>query len=171
MPVPVLEAVDRDQELPEDGPYPISFTREQDALGLIAGFARDVSHYLLYRASEDPPGGDDERQAFVETGSVLMGFGVFLANCAVRFRQIDTGGLHSWSTTTQGVLQEAELGYLLALFVELRGADDKLAIAHLAPNPRAAFKVSRDLLRGRRRASVDQLRQITSPVPHDGPYR
>jgi hypothetical protein len=69
------------------------------------------------------------------------------------------------------VLQEAELGYLLALFVELRGADDKLAIAHLAPNPRAAFKVSRDLLRGRRRASVDQLRQITSPVPHDGPYR
>lgn len=168
-----IHAPAEDEEIPASGPFPISFNAElaADPTVLVASFARDVSHYLLYNASEEPPGGDEHRQAFVEVGAVLMGFGVFLANSAVRFRQIDSGGLHGWSTATYGELGEDALGYLLALFVELTAMDAKPALAHLSANPKAAFKWARGQLQGPWRATVERLRAITPASTMDGPYR
>lgn len=162
-----------DDPIGEGEPLPVAYTRElaaQPAL-LIASFARDLSHYLLYAATEEPPVEEEHRQVVVEVGAVMMGFGVFLANAALTFQQVDTGGLHGWSTWAQGELGEDALGYLLAVFVELRAIDPKIPLAHLTPNPRAAFKWAHEQLRGPRREVVERLRSI-APASRDGaPYR
>lgn len=162
-----------DGELPEGGPFPVSYTRElaaQPAL-LIASFARDLSHYLLYTANEDLPVEEEHRQVVVEVGAVMMGFGVFLANGALTFQQVDSGGLHGWSTWAQGELGEDALGYLLALFAELRGIDPKIPLVHLTANPKAAFKWAHAQLRGTRSEVVERLRSIAPASGDGGPYR
>ncbi|MDQ3367761.1 MAG: hypothetical protein M3680_20245 [Myxococcota bacterium] len=159
--------------LPAGGPYPISYTREQaaDPMSLIASFAHSASHYLLYAADEEPPGEEDERDAVVEVSAVMMGFGVFVANAAFRFEQFDTGGLHGWSSATVGALDEAALGYALAVYVELTATEVAPVLAHLTPNPRAAFKWARGQLQGRRRTTIERLAAIV-PEPRDAaPYR
>lgn len=162
-----------DRPLPQGGPYPIPYTREdtRDPLRLITSFARSASHYLLYEAEEDPPGEEDDREALVEVGAVMMGFGVFLANSAFRFEQFDNGGLHGWSSSAQGALGEDALGYALAMFVELTGRDAKPALGQLAANPKAAFKWARGQLQGRRRSTVERLRAIVPRPRDEGPYR
>lgn len=102
----------------------------------------------------------------------MLGFGVFVANCAVRFTQYDDGGMHGWGVSQQGTLDEDELGYLTALFVELRGGgDEKLALAHLADGPRAAFKRSLARFRKERRGVIERLRAIVPRPPDGAPYR
>jgi hypothetical protein len=171
-PVPVL-SVEDEVPIAEGGPYPISYTRELAAepAMMIASLARDVSHYLLYAASEEPPGDDEQRQIYVEVGAVMLGFGVFLANTAVRFQQVESGGLHGWSRSVQGELGEDALGYLLALFVALADADPSIALGHLTANPKAAYKWAHQQLQGPRREIVEQLREVARRAGNDGPYR
>jgi hypothetical protein len=171
-PVPVL-SVEDDVPIAEGGPYPISYTHElaADPAMLIASIARDVSHYLLYAASEDPPGDDEQRQIYVEVGAVMLGFGVFLANTAVRFQQVESGGLHGWSRSVQGELGEDALGYLLAVFVTLADGDPTSALGHLTANPKAAFKWAHQQLQGPRRDTIEQLRDVVRCAGNEGPYR
>jgi hypothetical protein len=159
--------------IPEHGPYPIPYSREEarDPAHLIAGFARGISHYYLYSAADEPPDTEDHHEAYVEIGAVLLGFGVFLANTTFQFQQYDSGGLHGWSWSSRGELGEDALGYALALFVELTASDPKLALAHLAANPKAAFRWARGQLAGARRDTLDHLRAITPPAHDGGPYR
>lgn len=162
-----------DTPLPHGGPYPLPYSREDasDATALIATFARGVSHYLLYSATEEPPCTDEQREAVVELGAVLLGFGVILANSTFRFAQYDSGGLHGWSSSARGQLGEDALGYALALFVELTDTDPKLALAHLAANPKSAFKWARSQLHGARQSTLAQLRAV-EPISGTGaPYR
>lgn len=164
---------DDDTPLPHGGPYPIPYSREDagDPTALIATFARGVSHYLLESAAEEPPCADDQREAFIELGAVLMGFGVILANSTFRFAQFDSGGLHGWSSSARGALGEDALGYALALFVELAGPDPKLALAHLGANPKAAFKWASSELRGARQSTLERLRAVQPVTSDGGPYR
>jgi hypothetical protein len=168
-----IHAVADDEPIPEGGPFPIAFTAEQaaDPIVLVASFARDLSHYLLYNASDEPPGGDEHRQAFVEVGAVMLGFGVFLANSVLRFRQVESGAIHGWSAARHGELGEDALGYLLALHVELAEIEPKPALAHLAANPKAAFKWARGQLQGPWSGTIAKLREITPAAPSEGPYR
>jgi hypothetical protein len=173
-PKAILSPEEEDGEpIPEGGPFPIAYSRELAAnpMYLIATFVRGISHYLLYTASEDPPGRDEQREAFVEIGAVLMGFGVFLANTAFRFEQIQDGALHGWSSSTHGALGEDALGYALALHGALAGLDPKRALPHLAANPKAAFKRALVRLEGPRRASVEWLRSVVPASHAAGPYR
>ncbi len=169
----VVLAEETEEELPEGGPYPVHYAEEdtREPMVLVASFARQLSHYLLYAASEDVPGGDDHRPALADVGAVLLGFGVFLANTAVRFQQFDNAGIIGWSAAVDGTLGEDALGYALALFIELADADPKLATEYLAANPRAALKWARTQLQGPRADTLARLRAITPSASHAGPYR
>lgn len=169
----VVLAEETEESLPEGGPYPVHYSEEQarEPMVLVASFARQLSHYLLYAASEDVPGGDDQRPALTDVGAVLLGFGVFLANTAVRFQQFENAGIIGWSAAVDGTLGEDALGYVLALFTELAEADPKLATEYLAANPRAALKWARTQLQGPRAATLARLRAITPSSSQAGPYR
>jgi hypothetical protein len=138
---------------------------------MIALLARGASHYLLGSAAEAPTETEEHDEAYVEIGAVMLGFGVFLANAAFEFEQFDDGAMQGWRYASQGVLGQDALGYALALFVELAEVEQKPAIAHLAPNARAAFKWARSQLQGRRRHVVDGLRDVARVPDGDGPYR
>lgn len=164
---------DDDTPLPQGGPYPIAYSREdaRDPAALIATLARGVSHCLIESAAQEPPCADEQREAFIELGAVLMGFGVILANSTFRFAQYDNGGMHGWSSSARGALGEDALGYALALFVELADTDPKLALTHLAPNPKAAFKWATSQLQGARQGTLERLRVIEPVSTEGGPYR
>jgi hypothetical protein len=171
----VLVPEDGDAEgVPLGGPYPISCSAEvaRDPVALVALLARGVSHYLLSAAPEEVPADDEQREAFVEIGAVLLGFGVFVANDAFSVHKFESaGGLHGWSTASRGVLGEDALGFALALFVELAGADAKVTLAHLSANPKAAFRWAHRRLQRERRADVDRLRAVVPVARGAGPYR
>jgi hypothetical protein len=172
-PAAVLAPEDDAEPIPEGGPFPIPYTGDDaaDPVALVAVLARGVSHYLLATAEDDPPDGDEHREALVELGAVLLGFGVFVANSAFRFQKFDDGGVHGWNASAQGELGEDALGYLLAVFVELTGADERTALAHLRPNPKAAFQAARRRLRGPRADDLARLRAVVPVSTSAGPYR
>lgn len=58
---------------------PYDLAQLEDPVGLVATMAKGVSHYLLHRARQPPPGFDDDRELYVELGATYLGFGVFSA--------------------------------------------------------------------------------------------
>jgi hypothetical protein len=168
----VLVAVEGDATVPPGGPFPIPYTREDAAspVRMVAVLARGVSHYLLFAARDAPPGDDRHRAAIAEVGAVLLGFGVFLANAAFEFERFESGPVTGWRAGAHGELGEDALGFALALFVELTGADPRAVSGHLSANPRAAFTWALGQLRGDRRADLERLRAVV-PVAPQSPYR
>lgn len=154
--------------LPEGGPYPVSYSRDDSEVAMIASFARALSHYLLYSPYDELLAGDDERQALVDIGAVMMGLGIFIVNGAVTTADDGAGGR---SIVRVSALDDDSLGYVLAMFAELRDLDDDIVLAHLAPIPRAAFRAGREQLRGRRSDVVVTMRAIVPTKQQVGPYR
>ena len=91
-----------------------------DPISLVAGFGCGFARYLVETYDEPPPGGESSRDAAVEIAAVFMGFGVFLANSAVRQASFQ--------------LSEGELAHALALFCLLRGLPEEAADKHLNPH-------------------------------------
>jgi hypothetical protein len=91
-----------------------------EPISLVAGFGCGFARYLIETYDEPAPGGESAREAAVEIAAVFMGFGVFLANSAVR-----QAGYQ---------LSEGELAHALALFCLLRGLPEETAEKHLNPH-------------------------------------
>jgi hypothetical protein len=129
---------------------------------LIATFAHELAHYLIATASEAPPGGVDLLEQATDVAAGFLGFGVFLANAAFGFEQIQTGdGWIGWRSERAGYLSEREHAFGLAIFLELLGIPTSEASRHLDPNPRAYLKRASAELRARG-ADLDALRAIAS---------
>ena len=77
-----------------------------EPVALVAGFGCDFARYLLDTFEEPAPGGEAARECAAEMAAVFMGFGVFLANSAVRQARFR--------------LSEGELAHARALFCILR---------------------------------------------------
>jgi hypothetical protein len=161
-----------DEAIGADDPLPVSYARAEidDPRVMIASFAYQLSHYLLWCARTQVPGGEEHRVAAVEIGAVMMGFGVFIANTRFQTQNYTDGWMAGWSAVARGVLDEACIGYVLAIFAALSGADERSIRDHLRPNPRAAFEVGSKHLRHRRPEALDRLRRSAEPVAR-GPYR
>jgi hypothetical protein len=125
----------------------------------------------VYEARTPPPGGEALREHAVDLGAVMLGCGVFLASTAFDFQRFEHGLMAGWSTTRRGALDEAALGYLLAIFTALSGEDERLALRHLPTNPKAAFKHARKELGRARAAQLERLRQLEPAGARFGPYR
>lgn len=157
--------------IPEGAPLVVPYTLRgaEDPVALVCTMGRALSHYLLYEASQPLPVPDEQRDLLVELGAVLMGFGVFLANGAFRFKQFTSGNMYGWQHSSSNLLSQAEVAYALAILVEAIEAADADVLRYLEANPRAYFKAARSDLRKRWRAELDGLR-ATAPG-EGGPFR
>lgn len=96
---------------------------EGNPTSLIATFAHELAHYLLYSAGTVPPGGWDLHELHADLCAVYLGFGIFLANSARSFSQFQSGGEAGWSSSLQGYLSESALVTALAVTERLAGRD------------------------------------------------
>lgn len=147
-------------------PYEISLLDDTEAL--VAAMARGMSHYLLYDAPTELPVEPDEREYVVDLGAVFLGFGVFLANSAFRFKQTEAGTMVGWGYSRRGALSVLDLSYTLALVATLLDVPDADVVPHLSANPKGFFRSGRRQLK-MRRSDLERLRAI-STAP-GGPYR
>ncbi|MES4793121.1 MAG: hypothetical protein C4321_09200 [Chloroflexota bacterium] len=143
----------------------ITYSERQlgDLDGLIATFAHELSHYLLFSAPTPPPGGPKALEPATDVGAVFLGFGIFLANTAFRFDQFNTATGYGWSASRLGYLGDQALAYTLAIFLSLRGESSKVALRSLRPNPAAYFKAALKDLARRRAEEVARLRELCPP--------
>ena len=87
-----------------------------------------------------PPGGWDNWEFATDITASFMGFGVFMANTAFRFRQYGGAGVAGWQTSGGGYLSQAEHSFALALFLRLKDIPASAALPHCDPNVRGFLK-------------------------------
>jgi hypothetical protein len=89
-------------------------------LMLVATVAHELGHVILLDGGHmDRSTPDDEPMTDLLT--VFLGFGIFTANSAARFKQYDHAGWHGWSMRRLGYLPQEVYGYALARFAAERG--------------------------------------------------
>jgi hypothetical protein len=113
---------------------------------LIATFAHELSHYLLWSFNSDPPARIQSDECATDVGAVFLGFGVICANEALRERRrLADGGVWTyWSGG--GYIGTTGFSCALAIFGMLRGMPREAIAGHLEPNPRTDFNEAwRDL--------------------------
>lgn len=105
-----------------------------DPINMVATFAHEISHYLTAYTPEPPPGGWENWEFATDIAATFIGFGVFQANSAFRFRQFSGAGTMGWQSTRTGYLTEIEHSYALAIFLRLKDIDPNIAQIHCEPN-------------------------------------
>lgn len=147
-------------ETDDSGRIPV-FTYPREGLEpvtLVANFARDLARYLVATIDEPPPGGEPLRDAAIELGAVFMGFGVFLANSAMREQQ------HP--------MNEGELVHALALFCLLQRMPAGAADEHLNPHLRKYLRLAeRDLAQHETRFQALRATLAMEPAEQTLPAR
>lgn len=117
-------------------------------MALTAILAHGLSHIMLARCSEPPPGGERTWDYVTDLGAVFLGAGIFLANAAHEVAYEE--GVH-WegpAVYCQGWLSESELSFALAVFAQAHGHPIRSIARYLRPSPRAYLrKASRRLRR------------------------
>jgi|SRR5579864_1280229 len=117
-------------------------TQLEDPMTLVATIAHELGHVILlggklmHRTSDD-------HEPMTDLLTVFLGFGIFSANSAGRFRQYQKDNRIGWSMKRLGYLAEEIYGYALAKFMLERGERNPSWIKHLSTNVRAYCKKSR----------------------------
>jgi hypothetical protein len=103
----------------------------RDPAALVATFAHELSHYLMFSARTAPPGGWDLHELHTDLCAVYLGFGIFLANSARNFSQFQSATESGWSASAQGYLSEPALVTAIASFQRLAGREAEEAAPYL----------------------------------------
>ena len=123
-----------------------------EPLPLVATFAHELARYLVDTFDEPPPGGELLRDPAIDLAAVFMGFGLFMANAAVRSPNHD--------------LNEGEMAHALAIFCILHRTPtdsvERFLNAHLRKYLRLA---ARDL--AQHDAKFQRLRSVFAVIPAD----
>jgi hypothetical protein len=125
----------------------ISINQDQmkDPVALVATLAHELGHVILLR-----PGlvdrDDPDMEQLNDLLMVFLGFGIFTANSAFRFKQHSDNTSQGWSATRLGYLSEEELGYALSRFAFERGEQKPQWMSFLATNIASYMKRSADWL-------------------------
>ena len=99
---------------------------------LVATFAHELARHLVETFEEPAPGGDALLEPAIDIAAVFMGFGLFIANSAVRKAEFH--------------LNEGELVHALAMFCLLRNVPPESIDRHLNPHLRKYLRLAtRDL--------------------------
>jgi hypothetical protein len=101
---------------------------------LIAAFAHELGHCLLTLSGKKPPCEEDEHEFLTDLAAVYLGFGVFLANSAFQFQQLQDSVQQGWSYARQGYLPETDIVFATALFIKVKAIDPEPAMKHLKPH-------------------------------------
>jgi hypothetical protein len=111
-----------------------------DPTGLVAVIAHELAHLLLlgkYRMEKT-----EDMEPLTDLATVYLGFGIFSANAAARFRQTSDSTTQGWSLKRLGYLSQQTFGYALARFACRRGESKPGWIKYLSTNSRSYFKES-----------------------------
>jgi hypothetical protein len=109
---------------------------------LVATFAHEISHPLLFAIPEDPPGGPEMEEFATDLAVIFFGFGVISVNTTsnfVGFRD-DATGTQGWRFDGLGYLSLAERTFALAVFLALAEKDAAEVLPYLESGPAAYFK-------------------------------
>lgn len=118
----------------------------KDPLLLVATAAHELGHVillgggLLERSTSD-------HEPMTDLLTVYLGFGIFTANSARRFKQYQEERRIGWAMRTLGYLPEEVYGYALAKFAAERGDEKAEWAKHLSTNVRSYFNCSRAWLK------------------------
>ena len=141
----------------------ITFNPKQvsDPEALIATFAHELAHYLAHSVDALPPGGEEFEELATDVLAIVLGFGLFTANGAFRFRQYQSTGTHGWSTRHQGYLRRDEATFALAVFCALKDIPAREVVPHLQPGLVPGFrKACREIQASE---ALGRLRAIEAP--------
>jgi hypothetical protein len=114
----------------------------KDQFSLVATIAHELGHVILIGGGLLDPNTTSDHEPLTDLLTVFLGFGVFNANCAARFRQYQDSRRQGWSMQRLGYLSQEAYGYALARFCFERGEDRPRWARELSPNVRAFFKRS-----------------------------
>jgi hypothetical protein len=117
-------------------------TMLQDPMSLVATIAHELGHVILL-GGQLISGAEKDQEPMTDLLTVFLGFGIFTANSAARFKQFQSDRKIGWSMQRLGYLDEPVLGYALAKFATERGEDKPTWPKHLSPNVRSDFKNSK----------------------------
>jgi hypothetical protein len=117
-----------------------------DPESMVATFAHEIAHYLTAGAPEPPPGGWDNWEFATDIAATFIGFGIFQANSAFRFRQFSGAGTSGWQSSRSGYLTEAEHSYALAIFLRLKSIDPNVALPWCGKNISSYLKKALSVL-------------------------
>lgn len=129
-----------------DGTVRVGFSRSAlNNRKLLLGTITQYMTVLAAREYSVPLGHAPRSWFLIDLCSIHFGLGVLSANAAFEFNKSTGGGVYRWSVHTSGVLSEAQFGYGLALYAEIRGEVEPSWKEHLDPDVRASFHWSVDL--------------------------
>ena len=117
----------------------------QDPMTLVATIAHELGHAILLGGRLMSPATDDH-EPMTDLLTVFLGFGIFSANSAGRFRQYQKDNKIGWSMQRLGYLAEEIYGYAIAKFMLERSEENPAWIKHLSTNVKAYLKKSRTWL-------------------------
>jgi hypothetical protein len=123
----------------------IRSTQLKDPLALVATMAHELGHVILLGGGLLKPTTPDH-EPMTDLLTVSLGFGVFNANSAGRFKQHQDETRYGWSMQRLGYLPEEVYGYAMAKFATERGEENVDWAKHLSTNVRSYFKRSRSWL-------------------------
>jgi hypothetical protein len=129
----------------------ISINEKQlrDPMALVAVLAHELGHIILLRPGLVPRDAPD-LEPMTDLLTVFLGFGIFTANAAFRFKQYTTDRAQGWSAGRLGYLSEELHGYALARFALERGEVKPVWRKFLSTNVRTYLKRSAGWLADRR---------------------
>jgi hypothetical protein len=113
----------------------------EDPLLLVGTMAHELGHVILLGGELISPETPDH-EPLTDLLTVFLGFGVFNANSAGRFKQFQNETHYGWSMQRLGYLDEEVFGYALARFATQRGEEKAAWTKHLSTNVRAYYKRS-----------------------------
>jgi hypothetical protein len=121
----------------------ISINEKQlkDPMALVAVLAHELGHIILLRPGLVPRD-DPDMEPMNDLLTVFLGFGIFTANAAFRFKQYTTNRSQGWSAGRLGYLSEEQYGYALARFAFERGEAKPAWRKFLSTNVSAYWKRS-----------------------------
>jgi hypothetical protein len=135
----------RDGATEEDGDRVVIALRStllKEPFALVATIAHELGHVILLGGGHMDRNTPDH-EPMTDLLTVFLGFGIFSANSAARFKQYSEAGWHGWSMQRLGYLPQEIYGYALARFAAERGERKPEWTRHLSTNVRVYFKRSR----------------------------
>jgi hypothetical protein len=123
-----------------------------DPLSVVATLAHELGHVILLGGGLIDPEAKD-MEPMTDLVTVFLGFGIFNANCAIRFKQWQDNRKQGWSMQHLGYLPEEIYGYALARFARERGERRPEWTKHLSTNVRSYFRKSAEWLESNEKES------------------
>jgi hypothetical protein len=114
----------------------------EDPLVVVATLAHELGHVILLGGGLIRTDVSDH-EPLTDLLTVYLGFGIFTANSAARFRQYQDETRAGWSMQRLGYLPQEAFGYALAKFAARREEAKPKWVKHLTPNIRYYYKSSR----------------------------